>query len=69
MPKIERATMDGLERLTIANTSLFWPNGLAIDYASDKIYWADAKHHVIECAELDGRNRKTIIDRGRIMSG
>lgn len=56
--------MDGKERLTIVNTSLFWPNGLAIDYAASRLYWVDAKHHVIESAKLDGSHRKTVISRG-----
>ncbi|KAL3843281.1 hypothetical protein ACJMK2_021223 [Sinanodonta woodiana] len=64
VPKIERSSMDGTERSTIANTSLFWPNGLTLDYAADKLYWADAKHHVIECAGLDGKNRRTVISQG-----
>ena len=66
VPKIERSTMDGSERLVIANTSLFWPNGLAVDYAANRIYWADAKHHVIETAGLSGENRRTVIDRGTL---
>ena len=56
--------MDGKDRLTVADTSLFWPNGLTVDYAASRLYWADAKHHVIECANLDGTNRKTVIDHG-----
>ncbi len=63
-PKIERSTMDGKDRLVIANTSLFWPNGLTVDYASKRLYWADAKHHVIESSNLDGTGRKTVIDHG-----
>ena len=64
-PRIERCSMDGADRRIIADSSLFWPNGLTIDYASNKIYWADAKHHVIECANLDGSVRRTVIDQGR----
>ena len=56
--------MDGSMRRVIADRQLFWPNGLTIDYAADKIYWADAKHHVIERADLDGSNRKTVINQG-----
>ncbi|XP_076470996.1 low-density lipoprotein receptor-related protein 4-like isoform X2 [Babylonia areolata] len=63
-PKIERAGMDGSLRTTIANSSLFWPNGLTIDYATERLYWADAKHHVIESAALDGKNRRTVINEG-----
>uniref|UniRef100_A0A8C6LAN2 Low density lipoprotein receptor-related protein 4 n=1 Tax=Nothobranchius furzeri TaxID=105023 RepID=A0A8C6LAN2_NOTFU len=60
-PRIEYSNMDGSNRRVIADTHLFWPNGLTIDYASHHIYWVDAKHHVIERADLDGRNRKAVI--------
>eukprot|EP00106_Octopus_bimaculoides_P021308 XP_014788750.1 PREDICTED: low-density lipoprotein receptor-related protein 4-like [Octopus bimaculoides] len=63
-PKIESCGMDGLDRKLVANTSLKWPNGLTIDYAGDKLYWADAKYHVIECSQLDGSFRRTIISQG-----
>lgn len=59
-PKIERAEMDGSSRRAIANESLFWPNGLCIDYAMSRIYWADAKHHVIETSKFDGSDRKKV---------
>lgn len=63
-PKIERSCMDGTDRMVIANTSLFWPNGLTLDYAAEKLYWADAKHHVIECSNYDGSHRRTVINQG-----
>lgn len=47
-PKIERADLDGTERLVMVNTSLGWPNGLALDYQERKIYWGDAKTDKIE---------------------
>lgn len=50
VPKIERADLDGTERLVMANTSLGWPNGLALDYHQRKIYWGDAKTDKIEVA-------------------
>lgn len=63
-PRIERAFMDGTERRIIADTSLFWPNGLTIDYPGRKLYWADAKHHVIESSDLDGAQRRVVMDHG-----
>ncbi|XP_053699069.1 low-density lipoprotein receptor-related protein 4 [Sabethes cyaneus] len=60
VPKIEKVYMDGSERQTIVSESIFWPNGLAIDYTTNRIYWADAKH-VIESANFDGKNRKKIL--------
>ena len=47
-PKIERAHLDGTERLVLLNSSLGWPNGLAIDHAAGKLYWGDAKTDKIE---------------------
>lgn len=51
IPKIERATLDGTERVVMVNTSLGWPNGLALDYTERKIYWGDAKTDKIEVTE------------------
>lgn len=48
VPKIERADLDGMERVVMVNTSLGWPNGLALDYDERKIYWGDAKTDKIE---------------------
>ncbi|XP_046395098.1 low-density lipoprotein receptor-related protein 4-like [Ischnura elegans] len=62
-PKIERAEMDGSDRRSVVTESLFWPNGLAVDYTVDRIYWADAKHHVIESANFDGTGRRKIISK------
>ena len=56
-PKIERSYMDGSDRKSIIFKGITWPNGLAIDYAGKKIYWADAKQHVVECSNFDGSNR------------
>ncbi|XP_072942146.1 low-density lipoprotein receptor-related protein 4 [Epargyreus clarus] len=63
-PKIERANMDGTRRKSVIFDQLFWPNGLTIDYTESKIYWADAKHHVIEKALFDGRDRKRVVTKG-----
>lgn len=47
-PKIERANLNGMDRVVLLNSSLGWPNGLAIDYAAGKLYWGDAKTDKIE---------------------
>lgn len=57
-PKIERADMDGTNRKSIVTDSIYWPNGLTLDYTASRIYWADAKHHVIESILFDGSDRK-----------
>jgi sugar lactone lactonase YvrE len=52
--------MDGSNRVAIITESLFWPNGLCIDYTMNRLYWADAKHHVIESSNFDGKDRKKV---------
>lgn len=44
--KIERATLGGNFRVPIVNSSLVWPNGLALDTEEDLLYWADASLYV-----------------------
>ena len=61
-PKIERAALDGSNRTTLVNTSVTWPNGITIDFLESKIYWADAKLDKIEVMDLDGKNRKVVLD-------
>ncbi|KAI1297176.1 Low-density lipoprotein receptor-related protein 6 [Halotydeus destructor] len=54
--KIERAALDGSGRTIIVN-STGWPNGLAIDYGENRIYWCDAKVDSLETAKFDGSDR------------
>lgn len=51
-PKIESAYLDGSERKVLVNTSLGWPNGLALDLEENKLYWGDAKTDKIEVSEI-----------------
>ena len=62
-PKIERAGLDGSLRVTLVNTSVAWPNGVTIDFHDKKVYWADARLDKIEEMNLDGRNRRIVLDQ------
>ncbi len=59
--KIERAELDGSNRKILVNTTIAWPNGLAIDYVERKLYWGDAKFDQISCINLDGTDRQVIL--------
>ena len=39
---ISRANMDGTNVTVFRNATLGWPNGLAMDYEADRLYWCDA---------------------------
>ena len=59
-PKIERSSLDGSQRLDLVNKTLLkgigWPNGIAIDYSSNLLYWTDAKIKQIFRMNLNGGN-------------
>lgn len=59
--KIERAAMDGADRLVWVEQQLHWPNDLSIDYASNRLYWCDAYYDRIESVSLTDRNERTVI--------
>lgn len=60
-PRIERAHMDGTNRIQIATDNLTYPNGLAIDHSAGKIYWTDGGSKSIVFANFDGSNRKVLL--------
>ncbi|XP_071510756.1 low-density lipoprotein receptor-related protein 6-like [Diadema antillarum] len=63
-PRIEGAYMDGNMRRSIVTGNLKWPNGLAIDYKDDLLYWCDGGTGRIESTDLSGRGRRVIIALG-----
>lgn len=38
-----------------------WPNGITVDFETEKIFWADAKLDYIASSDLDGKNLNKII--------
>lgn len=59
--KIERSFLDGSNRVAIVTSELGWPNGLAIDYEGQRLYWADAQLDRIETSDLSGRFRVQLV--------
>ena len=55
--KIERSKLDGTERTLFIKDTVHWPNGLAIDYENELLYWADAYFDRIDRARFDGSAR------------
>lgn len=53
--------MDGKDAKKLISEKLGWPNGLALDWPSGRIYWVDAKKAKIESARIDGTDRRTIM--------
>ncbi|CAJ0573858.1 unnamed protein product, partial [Mesorhabditis spiculigera] len=59
--KIERAKLDGSQRKELIISRIQWPNGLAIDYENDFLYWCDAFFAHIERVRPNGSDRQLIV--------
>ncbi|XP_059178824.1 low-density lipoprotein receptor-related protein 2-like isoform X2 [Physella acuta] len=57
---IARSFTDGTNITQIKKNQLGWPNGLTIDFASDRLYWADAYFDRIQHTKLDGDDLQTL---------
>ena len=62
--KIETAAMNGDERRILHFSEISQPNGIAIDYLSERIYWSDAGLDRIEYSNFDGSNRNVVENEG-----
>ncbi|XP_038050592.1 sushi, von Willebrand factor type A, EGF and pentraxin domain-containing protein 1-like isoform X2 [Patiria miniata] len=59
---IERSTLSGEDRQVLADTGLYFPNGITIDYTANKLYWTDADPtgSRLESSNLNGTDRRTV---------
>ncbi|RXG68268.1 Low-density lipoprotein receptor-related protein 2 [Armadillidium vulgare] len=57
---ISRAYLDGSNVMVFRSALLGWPNGLSIDYLTDRIYWCDALLDHVQHANLNGSDIRTI---------
>ncbi|PAV62586.1 hypothetical protein WR25_26419 isoform C [Diploscapter pachys] len=60
-PKIERANMDGSDRTVIVDTKIYWPNTIALDFTTDRVYFADSKLDYIDFVSYDGTGRTQVL--------
>lgn len=60
-PRIERIGMDGTNRSTIISTKIYWPNGLTLDTANQRVYFADSKLDFIDFCYYNGTGRQQVV--------
>src|SRR3979490_1262154 len=63
---IERADLDGQNRVTIVNEgATFTPKQLHLEKKSGKLYWCDREGMRVMRANLDGSNIETLVDSSK----
>lgn len=60
VPKIERSTLSGTERINFLDRDLDKPLGITIDYTADRLYWVDDVRDTIESVDMNAQNRQTV---------
>lgn len=64
IPLIERAGMDGSNRIAIVSENLQYPNGITIDFIHNRLYFVDAGTKALEFINFDGTGRNRLIADG-----
>ena len=59
-PRIEKATLNGNQRISIVTSDLYRPNGIELDRGNQKIFWADTGVDRVESVDYDGSNRRLL---------
>lgn len=59
-PRIERASLDGQDRVVIVYRGILRVVSLTEDTDNDKLYWADHDRQTLEGCDYDGSNRRVI---------
>ncbi|XP_041482271.1 low-density lipoprotein receptor-related protein 2-like [Lytechinus variegatus] len=61
---ILRMWVNGTDREVIINDFVNGGEGMSVDWVGRKLYWVDSVNDVMEVAELDGSQRKTLVYTG-----
>ncbi|XP_034035937.1 low-density lipoprotein receptor-like isoform X2 [Thalassophryne amazonica] len=61
-PKIERASLDGQNRMALVTSSIRRPVALSLDMPRQLLYWADEGMRSISRVNFNGYHRKTVIE-------
>lgn len=58
--------MDGSERKVLVDTKIYWPNTLALDLSTKRVYFADSKLDFIDFVNYDGTNRQHVLSSDKV---
>lgn len=63
MRTIMRSFINGSDPQKVVELGLISPEGIAVDWVAQNLYWADSTAHRIEISRLDGSSRRTLLWR------
>ncbi|XP_069334659.1 low-density lipoprotein receptor isoform X5 [Eulemur rufifrons] len=60
--KIKKGGLNGVDVYSLVTEGIQWPNGITLDLSSGRLYWVDSKLHSISSVDVNGGNRKTVLE-------
>ncbi|XP_060037767.1 low-density lipoprotein receptor [Erinaceus europaeus] len=60
--QIQKAGMNGVDSYSLVTEDIQWPNGITLDLSGGRLYWVDSKLHSISSVDVDGGNRRTVLE-------
>ncbi|ELV14038.1 Low-density lipoprotein receptor [Tupaia chinensis] len=60
--KIEKGGLNGVDVYSLVTEDIQWPNGITLDLSNGRLYWVDSKLHSISSIDVNGGNRKTVLE-------
>ncbi|XP_021573646.1 low-density lipoprotein receptor [Carlito syrichta] len=60
--KIKKGGLNGVDVYSLVTEDIQWPNGITLDHSSGRLYWVDSKLHSISSIDVNGGNRKTVLE-------
>ncbi|KAM5310636.1 low-density lipoprotein receptor isoform 2-T4 [Glossophaga mutica] len=60
--EIKKGGLNGVDIHSLVTENIQWPNGITLDLSSGRLYWVDSKLHTISSINVNGGNRKTILE-------
>lgn len=59
--KLERAYMDGSNRVDLVKTRLGIPTGITVDIITQRVYWSDSHFDMVETVTYSGLDRSVTV--------
>ncbi|XP_034854356.1 low-density lipoprotein receptor isoform X1 [Mirounga leonina] len=60
--EIKKGGLNGVDVYSLVTEDIQWPNGITLDLSGGRLYWVDSKLHSISSIDVNGRNRKTVLE-------
>ncbi|XP_072704418.1 low-density lipoprotein receptor [Ciconia boyciana] len=66
--KIAKGGLNGADQFPLVTEGIEWPNGIALDLPSQRLYWVDARLHALSSVDVDGGRRRTVLADPRVLA-